>query len=263
MRSFVKWAGLGVAAFGMVSGAASAADREPESRAYIGFSFGGQEVAARDFRYGLQFDHGVRNDFRNSERQLPALVQLEYSSRGLSDFRVNGLSAVRQEYLLRQAEEEVIDDTGFFEGIGNWFSNLFGGDDDEDEFADSTADSGDVSDDDYFADTTDGAFLGYNAVDWGLVAAGAVGLGYIATEVVNGDDSVIDTGGEGTSEEGGSVLDNIADNVPGGDGLPDLPDLPGPGFAQTESFAGIDRAEHSEWLESGTGHMGDLELVQN
>ena len=111
MRKFIATAGIAAATVGMAIGAAVAATSDnaaPEARVYLGASFGGTRMDAHDFHYGLRFDH----DSRYVGQNLPAIVQLDFNRRGMHDLRVNGLSAVRPEYRLRQSEEggvEVVD----------------------------------------------------------------------------------------------------------------------------------------------------------
>lgn len=255
MRTFATKAAAAAVGLGLVVGAAYAASAEqisPEARAYLGFSFGGQQLAARDFHYGLRVDH----DSRFVDAAQPPMIRLDFNRRGLNDLQVNGLSAVRQSYRLRQSEEEVIadefsDEPGFFEGIGNWFGGLFGGGDDAEETAEAAEEE--LPAEEY---PTEGAFLGYNAVDWGLVAVGAVGLGLAATAVVDADDTSASGSTGGSTNGGGNPPAACVVVVP----VPLPPGCTPPGFASRQhAGTGLVRdPEWQQWLDGGTGQMGDL-----
>ena len=104
MRRIIRTTGIAAASLLLTLGVAGATDRNeqaPESRAYIGFSFGGEKAVPRDFHYGLRLDH----DSRFAEGQLPPVMQFDFTRRGMSDVRVNGLSVIKQQYRLQQAEE--------------------------------------------------------------------------------------------------------------------------------------------------------------
>lgn len=254
MRTFIKKSFIASLGIGLVLGTAVASGDglSPEARAYAQLSFGGSSLAPRDLHYGLRIDH----DSRFTDPSLPAMVQFDYTTRGLSDMRVNGLSALRSSYRLRQNDEvaeEMVDEPGFFEGIGNWFGGLFGGgSDDSAEEATAQAEEAPVED-----VPTDGAFLGYNAIDWGLVAIGAVGLGFAATEVVNADDKPANAGGGGDGGDGGDGGGCTNPNP-----LPVPPDCLDPPALNGSFGGGISDARmdpaYREWLDGGTGQMGDL-----
>lgn len=242
MRNFFKRASVVAIGIGLVVGAAVAASKDeatPEARAYFGFSFGGGKAVPRALHYGLRVDH----DSRFNSAEQPPLVQLDYTTRGLNDLRVNGLSAVRQGYRLRQnEEEEIVDEPGFFEGIGNWFGGLFGGDETE-EAVEETAEAAEELPPEEVP--TAGAFLGYNAIDWGLVAVGAAGLGFVATEVVDAEDKAPAGNGDGGGSDGGGLLGGL------------LGGLTAPGTGAGAIVLARDPELH-KWLDGGTGQMGDL-----
>lgn len=250
MRTFIAKSGIVAVTVGLVAAAGMAiagGEATPETRAYLGFSFGGAPSSAQEFHYGLRLDH----DSRTSGQNLPAIVQVDFTRRGMNDLRLNGLSAVRQQYRMRQAEEvgeEMVDEPGFFQKVGNWFGNLFGSSDGGEAdvaAADDAADDAPVDD-----VPADGAFLGYNALDWGLVAVGAVGLGFIATEVVNGKDqapATVTPPPPPPTTLPTTTSTTLTTVVSGQNGI--------------EGFLLIPRAydrERQEWLDGGTGQMGDL-----
>lgn len=95
----------------------------------------------------------------------------------------------------------------------------------------------------------------YNWTDWGLVALGVAGLGYVIYEVADSDESPEPQreDGDGGNGDGGDGGDG------GGDGGL-LGGLLGGGTGFLESPHGsLTEAEYREWLDGGTGHMGDID----
>ena len=282
MRKKFRTATIALAGLGLSLGFAIAApdDQSPETRAYLGFSFGGKTANswanARDFHYGLRVDH----DSQFAGKDLPPVIQLDFTKRGMNDFRVHGVSAIKPDYRLRQAEEaateeapaeevpadEVVEGAeesgGFFSGIGAWFSGLFGGDEEvvTDEAAATAEATTETAEAEVEEAPAEGAFLGYNAIDWGLVAVGAAGLGFAATEVVDGEDKSASSGGSGPSGPGSVVclpgqMPNPAPDP--GNVLPDC--IPSNSFTGSNaSFNSEQNLERQRWLDGGTGQMGDL-----
>jgi hypothetical protein len=106
MRRLIRTTGIAAASFILTLGVAGATDRSeqhPESRAYIGFAFGGEKVLPRNFHYGLRMDHDSR--FLVEGEALAPLMQFDFTRRGLADARLNGLSVLKKSYRLAQAEE--------------------------------------------------------------------------------------------------------------------------------------------------------------
>lgn len=314
MRRTIRITALAIGTCFLTLGAAGAADRyEPstEGRAYISLSFGGERLAPRDLHYGLRFDQ----DRRFYPEQTAPLMQFDFTARGMNDLRVNGLSVLRADFRMRQAEgatsgaaeappeepaaeEEVAEDEpaeeapaeeasagevgedladggeaageeeGFFEGIassvGGFFGGLFGGG--EEEEAPAAEDMAETTDEVPPDEIAEGTFMSFNAIDWGLLAIGAVGLGYAVSEVSNGDDdpTLVDADGDGVADPpgGGGGGSGVACLIPPNqidpDGFPDGCDPNA--FAGRQSggtFLGVD-VDYQEWLDGGTGHMGDL-----
>ena len=265
---------LAAATFGLVLGVAGAsnpADQTPEARAYLGFSFGGERAVPRDFHYGLRLDH----DSRFVERQLPPLMQFDFTRAGLNAARVNGMSVVKQQYRVHQAEEPAAEqpaeqpaevpaegaeaapaeEPGFFSKTWSGITGFFGGGDEEEAPAEETAEA-EPSEEAAPAgeEVTEGMFLGYNVVDWGLLAAGAVGLGFAVSEVSNSDDS----GDPGTaSPPDPGITPDPGDQIP-----TILPaNLTYGDRRGAFDFLPVERnmsPEYQTWLDGGTGHMGDL-----
>lgn len=290
MRSIIRIAGVAAAGFVMVLGVSHAADPYgpvPESRAYIGFSFGGARVAPRALHYGLRMDHD--SHFVELEGQRLPLMQLDFTSRGLADARLNGLSILRSDYRMRQAEESPPEEGGeapveqdapaeeapaeaAAAGSGDcgFFCRLFGGEDDEAaESAEAPADAAPAEE--APAETADaapepiaeGTFMGFGIVDWTLLAAAAVGIGLAATEVNNGDEAQDPQGGVppvngGPGSPGSGEPCIIPPNVLDPNGTPDGCD-PNAFAGRQAGLAGVTvDVDYQAWLDGGTGHMGDL-----
>ena len=280
MRKVLAAAGLGLAL--TVAGASSPDDSTPEARAYFAFSFGGERVAPRDFHYGLRLDH----DSRYVDGRVAPLMQLDFTRQGLAAARVNGVNVVRTEYRLRQnegeapaeeapaeepAEEPAAEsgeapaeggeaaaaaEPGIFGKIGGFFAGLFGGGEDEAEApAEEVATADEAA-----GEAADGMFSNFSAVDWGLLAVGAVGVGLAAGEVSSGEQSETPAGGGGDGGGDGGA-DGGGDGGDGGDGGVDICPIPDTciPYAPAGRYA-HDRVdpEYQEWLDGGTGHMGDL-----
>lgn len=279
LKAGINTATVAASAFLLAIGAASAADRSEranEGRAYLSLEFGGAKVAPRNLHYGLRVDQD-RRFFADEAAQAP-LMQFDFTARGMNDMRVNGLSVLKQSYRLRQAEEEATDEApsddgaeaggeeeGFFEsawnGVTGFFGGLFGGGDEEEAPADEMAEAEEEAAPEEVAE---GTFMGYNAVDWGLLAIGAVGVGFIASEVSNGDEdpTLVDSDGDGIADPpgGGGAGEPciIPPNILDPDGTPNGCD---PNAFSGRQSGGTSLAvdpRYQEWLDSGTGHMGDL-----
>ncbi|MGH8482326.1 MAG: hypothetical protein ACRES8_07690 [Nevskiaceae bacterium] len=278
MRKILATAALGLVL--TVAGAATPDEASPEARAYLGFSFGGERAAPRDFHYGLRLDH----DSRYTDGRIAPLVQFDFTRRGFNAARINGVSVVRQEFRLRQneqpegapAEEAPVEEVpaeepaaetadaaaeggeaaasgepGFFAKTWAGIKGLFGGG--EEGAADDVAEEASAG------EAADGMFTSYGVVDWGLLVVGAVGVGLAAGEVSNGEESPNPTGGADGGGDGGA--DGGGDGGDGGDGGVDICPIPDTciPYAPASRY-GHDRVdpEYQEWLDGGTGQMGDL-----
>lgn len=292
------------AACGLVLGVAGAAgndDNSPETRAYVGLSFGGSKTLQHELHYGLRFDQGSRL-FGADQRPATSLMQLDFTRAGLNAASLNGMPILKRSYRLQQtdtgvaaeptpdqtppAEEsapadsstdsgaaesapaesapadsaaaaeapEAVEEQGFFGRIGSWFGGLFGGDDEE-ETEEVAADTGE--------ETAEGTFMGYDTVDWATLAVGAVGLGYVVSQVANGDDDSDPSAGGGGTPEEPCATDPLCPPsgtlLPGGGTLLPVPLRGSDSFLPTASNR--DPA-YQEWLDGGSGHMGDLGVAQ-
>lgn len=281
MRRMIRTTGIAVAGFVLGLGVASAADRAelaPETRAYLGFSFGGAKAVPRALHYGLRIDQ----DARFVEGEVAPLVKFDFTPRGLSDAQVNGLSVIKPSYRLRQSEEPAAEEAGgeapaeeaaaeggFFSntwgGVTGFFGSLFGGDDEEvaeEVPAEATADASEAPAEEAAAD---GAFMNYDVIDWGLLAVGVAGIGLAASEVAGGDESLDlkDSDGDGISDNDDPSNPGVACTI---DPIPVIDPDGTPNGCDPNLFTGrlggpaslnID-PEYQAWLDGGTGQMGDL-----
>ena len=223
--------------------AASPDQNSPEMRAYMNLDFGGKGASlVRNFHYGLRLDQDSRLAARLGRiTPLPSIMQLDFTGR--SGFNAASVNGVPFSSHVRQLNE----------------------------------------------DGSEGS--GYNAWDWGLLAVGVVGVGIGIAEVVktkDGDDpkTTAKTTTVNTTNANGSpvtvlvttvngVITQITDTATGA-GIPiGQVGTILPTFCQTTGLcmSGASRYERAlsaierdpkrqEWLDSGTGHMGDLYLVK-
>lgn len=104
-----------------------------------------------------------------------------------------------------------------------------------------------------------GMFSNYSAVDWTLLAVGAVGIGFAVSQVADSKDTpdpAPASSSGGSSAGGSSAGGTTTGGTTTGGGL--LGGLLG-GYAD-QSANGEDRrsAEYADWLDGGSGQMGDL-----
>lgn len=299
MRNLLIAAACGLVLGAGVAAAGNREDNSPEARAYLGFSFGGQKAMPHDLHYGLRIDQDARL-FGTQRPAMAPLMQFDFDRVGFTGARLNGLPMVSRSYRLQQTDApasaepapdqtppapesapadstmsepapaesapaesaaaseepaEAVEEKGFFGKIGAWFGGLFGGDDEE-ETETASADT---------EETAEGTFMGYDAADWATLAVGAVGLGYVASEVTNGDDDA-DPGTTPPPDDGGTTLPGGL-VIPGGGGGTLLPADPtaitslamtGPRSLDFLPMSQNATPEYQEWMDGGTGHMGDL-----
>lgn len=282
---------IAIVSLAAVISAAMAAgqDQANEGRAYLGFSFGGQTIAPRDFHYGLRLDYDARfgSEARYNDPALrPAapLMQFDFTRRGLAAANLNGLSVLKKAYTLKQnegavpgteappAEEPAPADAapeagadapvaeapaapaeeGFFARSWHGVKNFFGGGDKKEDTAEAKAEQPAENS----ADVAQGTFMGYNVIDWATLAVGAVGIGFIASEVANGKESPDVKGGSTsgtTSGSTGCTTSRVTATC-----------VTATTFAYTPNswVTPFDEKGHDpdyqKWLDGGTGHMGDL-----
>ena len=242
MRKFVKAAGLGVLVGLSLAAVAGDANNGAETRAYFNFGFGGARDLATDWHAGLQLS--PEGATRAGELVPASTMKIDFSNRG-NALMLNGMPLVQKSYRLQQAEgeaaEAAAEEGGFFSGIGDFFSNLFGGDDEE---AAAEGETAAVEGGEAVAEEP-GMFSEYTAGDWALLGVGVIGAGYLIGEAASGDDDPDPSGGETTGETTGPA-------PVGGIGIPLLTLAPGIGSGHPGN------SEYSQWLDGGTGQMGDL-----
>ncbi|HVT34388.1 MAG TPA: hypothetical protein VHE37_02305 [Nevskiaceae bacterium] len=240
MYRIMTAAAVGVAlGTAMLASAASRDESQPEARAYMNLSFGGNAALPKNFHYGMRLDY----DHRFVSHPMPPMLQMDFTDNGFSDARFNGLPFVRR-YYLNQAEGAV---------------------------AAGAAGAGTAST--------------VTVVDWTLLAAGAAGLGVAGYEVSSNSKSDTAPATSGTSTGGGSNTGNSTGGSTTGGSTTGGSTTGGSttggsttggsttggsttggllGFAEYGPQAEATRhtAEYQEWLDGGTGQMGDLAPVK-
>jgi hypothetical protein len=94
--------------------AANPLDNHPEARAYFSVGFDGPRESMRPLSYGLRIDHDRRYA---AHRQLPPLMQLEFSRQGFDRARLNGVPFMQRQYRLNQAPGDELRYTVFDWGL--------------------------------------------------------------------------------------------------------------------------------------------------
>lgn len=176
---------------------------------------------ARTAAHHEQFFYGLRldRDRRFGSIDLPPVADLNFNRQGFNQARLNGMSVIYRNNVMQQNEGE--------------------------------------------SPANDGMFSNFTFVDWSLIAVGAVGIGFGISEVVNQKDTRdpvrggsttggTTTGGTTTGTTLGGVLGGTTTGTTLGGVL---------GTFRTTS-EGLDETrnnrEYQEWLDGGTGQMGDL-----
>ncbi|MDO9451513.1 MAG: hypothetical protein Q7J29_01490 [Stagnimonas sp.] len=203
-----------------LAGAWSPNNDAPEAHAYASFGFGESRQQTGQFFYGMRLDQGYASRIAGR----PAVAQVQFNRYGFSEASVNGVPFART---VRLAQTEGGEGGG---SEGGTFSN-------------------------------------FTFVDWTLLAVGVAAVGYGISEVINQKDSPdpatggTTTGGTTTGTPlggllGGTTTGGTTTGTPLG-GL--LGGLLG-GYASEAQMLGDTRstAEYQEWLDGGTGQMGDL-----
>lgn len=112
--------------------------------------------------------------------------------------------------------------------------------------------------------TEGGLFSSFSGIDWTLVALGAAGIGLAIYEVADGDDTSDAAASSSGSGSGGSASGGSSGASSGGSGSGSGSGggLLGTGLLgyTTISVDSDERrsAEYAEWLDGGSGQMGDL-----
>lgn len=203
----------------------------PEARAFAALSFGeSARSGMSEFFYGMRLDQSYQSRLEGR----PALAQMHFDRHGFNEARVNGVPFA---YTVRLAQNE-------------------GGEGGE---------------------SSPGAFSNFTFVDWTLLAVGAVAIGYGISEVVDQEDTPDPSGGgttTGGTTTGGTTTGGTTTGTPlggllgggttGGTTTGTTTGTPLGGLLGTfrTTSQGADETRHSaeyqEWLDGGTGQMGDL-----
>lgn len=243
--------GLGGAA--TVASAVGPWDSAPQASAYLTLNFGGVKAMPRNLHYGLRLDH----DRRQTAGLLAPILHLDLNGSGVMMARLNGVNLGKRSLIARQDEAAPATDPSTTPVDGAAPAEA------------APVDTGTPS-----AETTPEAVAAeasaegttYSAADWGLIALGAVGVAYAGYEVSKSDDDASASssgGGDGDGDGGGGGGDVPPLCAPGtipppigGECLP-LPVLTRRGGESNDKLS----REYQEWLDGGSGQMGDLTPV--
>lgn len=243
----------------MLAGAASPTDNVPEARAYLNFDFGGTRALPRNFHYGLRLDR----DSRYATIPVP-FMQLDFDAKGTLKSHLNGMPVMRRSLIATQGEiaaegaEAAAADASANAGFEAAATEAAPADAAGSEVAaEGAAESIPVEE----VGAEAGATAAYTAADWGLIALGAAGVAYAGYEVSkSSDDAPAGSGGGSTgggSTTGGSTTGGSTSGSPLGGILLGLSDMEKLGRNSSNPSR-----EYIEWLDGGTGHMGDLEAAR-
>ncbi|MDP3857911.1 MAG: hypothetical protein Q8Q73_09140 [Stagnimonas sp.] len=218
MRKTVQTVALLTACAG-VAFAAAPREQAPEARAYLSFHYGQSGSLPNQFFYGLRLDHDRRSELALAG--AAPMAELAFDRQGFSSAKLNGLPFTRRVSLAQ--DEEMAGEGGMFSSFG--------------------------------------------AVDWTLLAVGAVGIGLAIQQVASGDntpDSATtgsSTGGgtTGTTTGGGTTGTPTGGTTTGTTTGTPLGGVLG-GFMGRMGGSDDVRAaaEYQEWLDGGSGQMGDI-----
>jgi hypothetical protein len=161
--------------------------------------------------------------------------------------------------------EVAAEEGGFFSnmwgGVTGFFGGLFGGDEEEvaAETTEAPAEAAPAESAEAAPEpVADGMFASYGIVDWGLLALGAAGIGLAASEVAGGDEDPDPAAQGGAATTGGSTPIGGLTPTAGGTTTPIGGLTPVSGFVPINVDLSPEAREQLEWLDGGTGRMGDL-----
>ena len=259
----------------MLAVAAGPANNAPEARVYMNFDFGGAQVLPRNFHYGLRLDR----DRRYSAIPVP-FMQMDFDAQGNLKTHLNGMYLMRRSLIATQdeaaaggAETVAADAAAEAAPVDAAGAEAAPADAAAVEAAPADAAADPFATTEPAADTAATETIpveggeaaaaegtAYTAADWGLIVLGAAGVAYAGYEVSKSDDdssaaSGNSTGGGGTTG-GGTTGGGSTGGLLGG--LLGLSDLEKLGRVNNTNMA----REYVEWLDGGSGHMGDLEAAR-
>ena len=260
MRKFVVAGAASLGLLGTWAAVANPNDTQPQARAYLSIPFGGAPAKHKEvgspFHYGLRVDYDSR--LRTIEgRELPALMQLDSDALGNRIASVGGVPfAGRIQPPLRQNEGDTApagSGSGgftFFDwsllavGVGGVGYLIYE--------VSKSKDSPDVQSGGSTGGTTGGATTGPVNTVTGVVTGVVNAVTGTVTGAVTNPTGVVNTVT--------GVVTGVVNTVTGV--------LTGTtGFTGARSVAGVlpfdpvdyDGQSHQQWLDGGTGHMGDLQ----
>lgn len=213
---------VGVLLGGAMVVGADQGDRATLPGAYFSVRFGGDKLPS-DFRYGLRLDY----DANRYNGVLPALLKLDFTGEGFNKLMINGLDMTHVPYRLNQAEAAGLLSVQSMVAIGGSVAAV--------AVVATNASDGHSSD-----HNSGGSSSGGGATSGGGSTNGGT---------TNGGGSVSGGGGSvsggGGSVSGGAVLGLALTEIPAG-AMPSNDERMDPAYRQ--------------WLDGGTGQMGDLGL---
>lgn len=242
----------------MLAYAAGPADASLESRAYVNFNFGGDRALPRNFHYGLRLDY----DQRFLPAAVPSVLQVDFNRAGFNTARLNGLPFMYREYALNQVETIAVGAAAASSTVVVDFTLLAIG-----AVGVGVAGAAAIDNADDDGSPTSGSSAG------GSTAGGGT------TGTTTGDTTGSTTGsttGNTTGSTTGSTTGNTTGNTTGGSttgggttgGSTTGGSTTGGGL--TGGLLGLSMTEHQradgeraspeyiEWLDGGSGQMGDL-----
>lgn len=147
----------------------------PQMNAYVNFSFGAPKAQSLGLHYGLRMDYNEnfkatisRSMSSSVSNALPPLLQMDFSANtGFTNAKLNGLTFMKRIVTLNQNGEE---GAAGVEGSGG------------------------------------SAFSSFTTVDWGILAAGVVGVGFGVAQVAKNDETPDTTTTASSGGGGGGTL---------------------------------------------------------
>lgn len=92
-----------------IAQAADPSQTRPEARAQVQLHFGGKDTVAQKLNFRFLVDH----DRRVVDAGVPALLQMDFTARGLDSARLNGVTFAQRQLVAQQVEGET--SFGFFD----------------------------------------------------------------------------------------------------------------------------------------------------
>jgi hypothetical protein len=235
-------------------------DKEPRAIVNLGFSFG--DSLPSDFHYGLRFDY---DSVGGHHAYAPAVLGLDFSSAsGLQRFLIGGVDFSHIPYMLNQLETAAAAGGGI--GAGTIAATVVGvaaaavvvnnASDDDDAPVGSTAGGSTTGGSTTGGSTTGGSTTGGSTTGGSTTGGSTTGGSTTGGSTTGGSTTGgSTTGGSTTGSTTGGTTGGPTGGITGGI----LGGITGaPGFSGRDSSAQHGSSEYQDWLDGGTGHMGDL-----